>query len=55
MAGVTDTAALRKIPGAVKMIEVARAKNPSMRNTTPEDVARAILERYGTLAAAGGE
>ncbi len=42
MAGVTDTAALRKIPGAVKMIEVARAKNPAMRNTTPEDVARAI-------------
>ncbi|MGE5314588.1 MAG: SDR family NAD(P)-dependent oxidoreductase [Acidobacteriota bacterium] len=42
MAGVTDTAALRKIPGAAMMIEVARRKNPAMRNTTPEDVARAI-------------
>ncbi|HLP18346.1 MAG TPA: SDR family oxidoreductase [Bacteroidota bacterium] len=42
MAGVTDTAALRKIPGATKMIDVARRKNPAMRNTTPEDVARAV-------------
>lgn len=41
-AGVTDTAALRKIPGAAKMIDVARAKNPAMRNTTPEDIAKAI-------------
>jgi enoyl-[acyl-carrier protein] reductase III len=41
-AGVTDTAALRKIPGAAMMIDVARRKNPAMRNTTPEDVARAI-------------
>ena len=42
MAGVTDTAALRKIPGAVMMLNVAIAKNPAMRPTTPEDVAKAI-------------
>jgi len=42
MAGVTDTAALRKIPGAVMMLKVAQAKSPAMRNTTPEDVAKAI-------------
>jgi len=43
MAGVTDTPALRKIPGHQKMIEVARAKNPAGRLTTPEDVARTIV------------
>jgi enoyl-[acyl-carrier protein] reductase III len=42
LAGVTDTPALRKIPGAVKMMEIAKRKNPQMRLTTPEDVARAI-------------
>jgi enoyl-[acyl-carrier protein] reductase III len=42
MAGVTDTPALRKIPGNVKMLEVARAKNPAGRLTTPEDVAKVI-------------
>jgi len=42
LAGVTDTPALRKIPGAVGMLDVARAKNPSLRNGTAEDVARAI-------------
>lgn len=42
LGGVTDTPALRKIPGAVKMLDVARAKNPSLRNATAEDVARAI-------------
>lgn len=42
MAGVTDTPALRKIPGAVMMIEIAKRKNPQMRLTTPEDVAKAI-------------
>jgi NAD(P)-dependent dehydrogenase (short-subunit alcohol dehydrogenase family) len=42
LAGVTDTPALRKIPGAVKMLEIARAKNPSMRGGTPEDVAKGI-------------
>ena len=43
MAGVTDTPAARKIPNFVKMSNVARAKNPGGRLTTPEDVARAIL------------
>jgi enoyl-[acyl-carrier-protein] reductase (NADH) len=43
MAGVTDTPALRKIPGNVKMVEVARLKNPTGRITTPEDVAKAIV------------
>lgn len=42
MAGVTDTPALRKIPGADKMLEIAKAKNPQGRTTTPEDVAKAI-------------
>ncbi len=42
MAGVTDTPALRKIPGSIKMLEVARTKNPGGRLTTPDDVARAI-------------
>ena len=42
MAGVTDTPALRKIPGAVSMLEIAKRKNPQMRPTTPEDVAAAI-------------
>lgn len=43
MAGVTDTPALRKIPGAVKMLSVAKIKNPAGRLTTPEDVAKAIV------------
>jgi enoyl-[acyl-carrier protein] reductase III len=42
MAGVTDTPALRKIPGAQNMIQITRAKNPQGRSTTPEDVAKAI-------------
>lgn len=42
LAGVTDTPALRKIPGAVKMLDIARAKNPAMRQATPEDVAKGI-------------
>jgi len=42
LAGVTDTPALRKIPGAAKMLGVAKAKNPSLRVGTPEDVAKAI-------------
>ena len=41
-AGVTDTAALRKIPGNAEMIGRALARNPSGRVTTPEDVAKAI-------------
>lgn len=42
MAGVTDTPALRKIPGNAGMVEAARLKNPTGRLTTPEDVAKAI-------------
>lgn len=42
-AGVTDTPALRKIPGAEFMIEEARSRNPHGRLTTPEDVARCMV------------
>ncbi len=42
MAGATDTPALRKIPGNVGMLDVAKQKNPAGRLTTPEDVAKAI-------------
>ena len=41
-AGVTDTPALRKIPGHEQMIEMAKERNPSKRLTTPEDVAQVI-------------
>ena len=42
LAGVTDTAALRQIPGYEKILEAARQRNPSRRLTQPEDVARTI-------------
>jgi NAD(P)-dependent dehydrogenase (short-subunit alcohol dehydrogenase family) len=42
MAGVTDTPALRQIPGHEKLMEIARMRNPNKRLTTPEDVARCI-------------
>ncbi|HEY4717259.1 MAG TPA: SDR family oxidoreductase [bacterium] len=42
-AGVTDTPALRKIPGHEKMIEIASQRNPSGRMTTPSDAAKAIV------------
>ena len=42
-AGVTDTPALRKIPGYEKIIKYALERNPSGRMTTPEDVAKAIV------------
>ena len=42
LAGVTDTPALRLIPGHEKLMEIARLRNPSKRLTTPEDVARCI-------------
>ena len=42
MAGVTDTPALRKIPGSDEMITLAKRKNPSGRLTLPQDVADAI-------------
>lgn len=41
-AGVTDTPALRRIPGGPELHERALAMNPSGRSTTPEDVAKAI-------------
>lgn len=41
-AGVTDTPALRKIPGSDQMIEFAKARNPYHRLTTTEDIAQAI-------------
>ena len=41
-AGVTDTPALRKIPGSDKLISDAINRNPYKRLTTPEDVAAAI-------------
>lgn len=51
MAGVTDTPALRKIPGNKGMIEIAERKNPHRRLTTPEDVANVI----SLLCREGGE
>lgn len=48
-AGVTDTPALRKIPGAEQMIDEAKRQNPYGRLTTPEDVARCMV----TLAEEG--
>jgi enoyl-[acyl-carrier-protein] reductase (NADH) len=49
-AGVTDTPALRKIPGNDRLLDDATKKNPTGRLTTPEDVARLI----GALAGSGG-
>lgn len=42
-AGVTDTPALRKIPGNDKMIEHCLAIQPSGRLTTPGDVANVLV------------
>jgi NAD(P)-dependent dehydrogenase (short-subunit alcohol dehydrogenase family) len=41
-AGVTDTPALRKIPGCEEMIGMATKRNPFRRLTTPQDVADAV-------------
>ncbi len=46
-AGVTDTPALRKIPGHEVIASTARARNPSGRLTTTEDVARALVALCG--------
>jgi enoyl-[acyl-carrier protein] reductase III len=51
MAGVTDTPALRKIPGNEPMIQVAERKNPRSRLTTPVDIAKVI----SILCMDGGE
>ena len=50
MAGVTETPALRAIPGHEKLVEFARMRNPHGRLTRPEDVARciAVLAQEGT-------
>jgi NAD(P)-dependent dehydrogenase (short-subunit alcohol dehydrogenase family) len=42
MAGVTETPALKKIPGNEPMMQVAQRKNPRNRLTTPEDIAKVI-------------
>ena len=41
-AGVTDTPALRHIPGWEQLVEAAESRNPSGRMTTPQDVADAL-------------
>ncbi len=61
-AGVTDTPALRKIPGTDEIISSATNRNPYERLTTPEDAANVIAllarpESYwinGTIVAADG-
>jgi enoyl-[acyl-carrier protein] reductase III len=64
MAGVTDTAALRKIPGHEQLMQMALARNPHHRLTRPRDVAKCIgvlcgEETYwmtgNTLRVDGGE
>ncbi|HUR15911.1 MAG TPA: SDR family oxidoreductase [Candidatus Limnocylindrales bacterium] len=42
-AGVTDTPALRRIPGHEELRSVAEARNPGGRLTRPEDVADALV------------
>ncbi len=42
-AGVTDTEALRKIPGSEKMIDDAINSNPNQRLTLPEDIGKAVV------------
>ncbi len=43
LAGVTDTPALQKIPGAKNMLHIAHRKNPFGRPTMPVDIARAVV------------
>lgn len=42
MAGVTDTPALRKIPGNEDIVAIALRRNPTGRLTTPRDIAVTI-------------
>ncbi len=42
MAGVTETPALKKIPGSEEIVAKATKYNPSNRLTTTQDVAGAI-------------
>jgi enoyl-[acyl-carrier protein] reductase III len=46
-AGVTDTPALRKIPGNQEMIERVQKMHPAGRLTTPGDVAAALVALSG--------
>ena len=46
-AGVTDTPALRKIPGNEAMIERVSAMHPAGRLTVPSDVAKALVALCG--------
>ncbi len=41
-AGVTDTPALRKIPGNEEMVSIAMKRNPWGRLTTPQDIANTV-------------
>ena len=43
MAGVTQTPALEKIPGAAEIARKATERNPHGRLTTPEDIARCLV------------
>jgi NAD(P)-dependent dehydrogenase (short-subunit alcohol dehydrogenase family) len=47
MAGVTDTPALRKIPGHEDIMAQARARNPHGRLTRPDDVASCLVALSG--------
>jgi enoyl-[acyl-carrier protein] reductase III len=42
-AGVTDTPALRRIPGHQGLIDAAMSRNPAGRMTRPEDIGEAIV------------
>ena len=42
LAGVTDTPALRLIPGHEQLMQIAKQRNPHGRLTMPDDVARCI-------------
>lgn len=41
-AGITNTAALQKIPGSDRLVEIAETRNPLQRITQPTDVANVI-------------
>ncbi|GAB3932701.1 SDR family oxidoreductase [Mucilaginibacter myungsuensis] len=41
-AGITNTAALQRIPGSDKLVEIAETRNPLQRMTVPGDVANVI-------------
>ncbi len=47
-AGVTDTPALRKIPGHEAMIDWVNEKNPGKRMTTPEDITAMTVALCGS-------